>query len=120
MSHCMYRKIANKKLLYDLKETYMYENIEVHISPTDDYPDKDNCIVYKTTDYDISRQIAIIEKFLKRSDLFYLKNTLYANVVMSGWSEGDTCDTYIFLVKLEGNVESLAKKMRIRSQGSRF
>ncbi len=142
MSICRYRKIVDKKLLHDLKETYMYEVIDVHISPTNDYPVDTQCavgsfsggnkivveadkvagvsVVYKTQDNDISRQIEIIKNFLKGSDIHYLKDTVYVNVVMSGYSEGDMCDTYIFLIKLEANVKNVARKLRIRAQGNRF
>ena len=141
MSICRYRKITDKNLLHDLKETYMYDVIDVHISPTDDYSNDTHCavgsfsggktvieadkvagvnVVYKTQDIDISRQMEIIKNFLNRSNLEYLKDTLYVNVVMSGYSEGDISNTYIFLVKLEANVENIARKMRIRSQGMRF
>lgn len=142
MSICRYRKIVDKKLLHDLKETYMYDVIDVHISPTNDYPVDQHCavgsfsggnkivveadnvagvsVVYKTQDNDISRQIEIIKNFLNGSDIQYLKDTIYVNVVMSGYSEGDMCDTYIFLVKLEANVANVARKMRIRAQSARF
>lgn len=120
MSQCSYYKITNKKLLCDLKEIYMYDTIEVHVSPTSDFPPNGNNVVYKTSDHIIDRQMEIISKFLKASNFTFLKNTLYVSVVMSGYSEGNICDTYIFFVKLDINAESIARKMRIRAQMGRF
>lgn len=99
LSLLSFRKITDKKLLYDLKETYMYENIEVFISPTYDYTNTEDGVVYKTQDHDISRQIEIITKYIKATKLYYLDDVQNVKVVMSGYSEGDMCDTYIFIVK---------------------
>ena len=95
------RKITNKKLLYDLKETYMYEEITVHLSPTQDYSNSEDGVVYKTQDYDISRQIEIIKKFINETNINYLNSVQNVSVIMSGFSEGDMCDTYVFIVKKE-------------------